>query len=192
MHVFEVLVASLRRIEPIHRRRLRLRGIRVIPATERSMWGSVRRTMARSLRCQFETKYFPLVVVQAPEAIDEDGIRDMFARFDELYKARKRFVTVMDCTNTRELPSPKLRKLLSELSQASSGDARQWGLGTAMVVTSPVIRGLFTAVMWVAPSPTPTVNVATLREGIDWGLEKLQAAGIAVPAEATRYRDGLK
>ena len=148
--------------------------------------------MAASRRCEFDLTHFPLVIVQAPEAIDEDGVRDMFARFDELYRGHKRFATIIDSTPTRGLPSPKLRKILAELSQASADRARDWCVGTALVVTSPLVRGLFTAVAWVAPSPTPTVNVATLPEAVDWCLEKLRVNGIAVPVVAARYRQQLK
>src|SRR4051812_34457027 len=122
--------------------------------------------MAASRLCEFDMRYLPLVLVKAPESIDEAGVRDLFDRYDQLYRSRTRYATVIDSTPTRELPSPKLRSMLGDLAKASAADAKRWCVGTAMVVTSPVIRGLFTAVSWVAPNPTPTTHVATMKEAV--------------------------
>ncbi len=143
-------------------------------------------------RCEFDVQHFPLVLVRSPAVIDEDGIRDMFARFDELYRAKKRYAAVIDSTRTRELPTPKLRKVLTDLTEASTADARRWCVGTAMVVNSSIVRGLLTAVAWVVQSPTPTVHVATPREAVNWCRARLETAGIGLSPETQRYAEQLR
>jgi hypothetical protein len=142
-------------------------------------------------RYDFEVKYFPLVVVTSPPSVDEEGIREMFGRFEGLYRARKRYALVMDTTNTREVPNAKHRKVLTDLTQACADDARRWCVGTAMVVDSPLIRGVLTAVAWVVPSPTPTVHVATLPEGVGWCCRSLDAAGLELTPETKQYWEQL-
>jgi hypothetical protein len=148
--------------------------------------------MAASRGYDFDVKLFPLVLVRSPIGVDEDGIRELFARFDELYRAKKRYALVMDTTSTRELPNAKQRKLLADLTKACTEEARRWCVGTAMVVDSQLIRHVMTAVAWVAPSPTPTVHLGTLREGVDWACTKLEAEGIELTAGMKRYRGQLE
>ena len=143
--------------------------------------------MSASHRYEFDMQYFPLILVQSPARVDEDGIREMFARFDELYVARKRYALVMDTTATRALPSAKERKVLADLVKACADEARRWCVGTAMVVDSPLIRGVMTAVSWVAPSPTRTIHVATMKEAVDWCYAQLDVAGIELPPRTKRY-----
>jgi hypothetical protein len=147
--------------------------------------------MTASRRYDFDVRLFPLVLVRSPLGVDEDAIRELFARFEELYRAKKRYALVMDTTSTRELPNAKQRKVLADLTKACTEEARQWCVGTAMVVDSQLIRHVMTAVAWVAPSPTPTVHVATLREGVGWACEKLEAARIELTPETKHYRAQL-
>jgi hypothetical protein len=139
----------------------------------------------------FDTTYFPLVVVRSPERVDEDAVRGMFESIDGLYRARQRYAFVMDTRATRELPSAKARKLLGEVTKATSAEARQWCVGVAIVVDSPLVRGVLTAVGWIVTPATPTVHVPTLPEAVAWCCAQLEAANIEVPLATRQYRMSL-
>jgi hypothetical protein len=151
-------------------------------------------TMAAPRRYGFDLQYFPLVVVlvTSPEAVDEDGIRELFARFADLYRARKRYAILMDTTAAREVPNAKQRKVLTDLYKECIPNVRRWCVGSATVVDSALVRGVITAVTWVVPPPCPLVNVATRKEAIDWCCTRLEAEGIAVPPEAKDALAGLR
>ncbi len=144
--------------------------------------------MAVTQEYDFALNHFPLVIVTSPEKVDDAEVRRMFARFDELYRAGKRYAVTMDTTATREMPTAKQRKLLADLSRASADESRRWCVGVAMVVTSAVLRGVMTAVQWAAPAPTAMIHVPTLKEGVDWCCTRLTEEGLEIPAGLERYR----
>ena len=48
--------------------------------------------------------------------------------------------------------------------------------GYAFVIDSAVVRGILTAILWLAPMPAPHVVVSTVEEGERWLREKLGMA----------------
>jgi hypothetical protein len=138
---------------------------------------------------QFELRYFPLVLVTCPVSPNEANVREMFARLHDVRQKCMRHGIVMDTRPVREVADAKLRKVLVDLTKASADDTRRWCVSTAVVVESALVRGAMTAIAWVFPPPTPTLTVATLREGVDWCCAKLEAEGIQLSADTALYRE---
>ena len=54
-------------------------------------------------------------------------------------------------------------------------------LGTGFVITSALIRGVLTAILWMAPVPGGHRVFSSYDEAESWALEQLRAAGLTAP-----------
>jgi hypothetical protein len=63
-------------------------------------------------------------------------------------------------------------------------------VGVALVIPSPMIRGVLKAILWIEPMPQPHKLCAGEAEAVAWLKERLAAAKAPPPASAaTRLRN---
>lgn len=74
--------------------------------------------------------------------------------------------------------SPTQRRALVDWMRENEGVLHKNMLGSAVVIDSPVIRGVFTAILWMHPLPHPHHLTSSLAEGESWALERIRAAGL--------------
>jgi hypothetical protein len=60
---------------------------------------------------------------------------------------------------------------------------RQYSLGVAMVMQSPIVRGMLKAILWIQPMPQPYTVCSSVEEGLRWLRERVASAhaSITVP-----------
>jgi hypothetical protein len=97
-----------------------------------------------------------------------DGMTRMLAR-------RETNVVIMDATQAGRTP-PKHRKMQSDWMKAHQDELARHSLGTAFVITSALVRGALTAILWVAPMASPHTVVGTLAEAEQWARDQLKRA----------------
>jgi hypothetical protein len=116
---------------------------------------------------------WPLVVIRWPEAKITDADVDAFLATSRGHLARKeRFVSLHDGVRATGLDG-KQRKVMADHVTAHRDALARWHVAAAIVVASPVLRGVITAVNWLAPPPFPQQTFATLEEGERWLREML-------------------
>ena len=71
------------------------------------------------------------------------------------------------------------RKRMAELSKQNERRLRDVVVATAIVADSPLVRGIVTAIHWVAPPPLPQRVFARRSEAEAWLREQLAASGRA-------------
>jgi hypothetical protein len=134
---------------------------------------------------------WPLVVIGfRGELVDEDW-RRMFAHYDKLYERREKFHVVNDGMSVKSVMSASQRKLIADAAKAHTEMSRRWCLGGATVVPNAIMRGVVTAITWVAPPAYKLTLHATLPEAVDEALRTLSDREIAVPDSARAYRRAL-
>ena len=82
------------------------------------------------------------------------------------------------------------RKALGEILRTRRAKLAKINAGFVMVTSSPVTRGILTAVFWFAPPPYPSQIAATARDGFTW-LAGRTPGGVDVAATLRAY-EGLK
>lgn len=136
---------------------------------------------------QVDDRYFPLVLNIIPERIRAEHLPAFFASSEAILLRRQPYVTITDASVCRELPNAMVRKELADWSKKFDMLMKRYTVGSAIVVTSPLVRGGLTALFWLAPPPYPQQAVATLTEAVDVVRGYYAAAGHAVPEAFNTY-----
>jgi hypothetical protein len=117
---------------------------------------------------RFDDRLWPKVRVTWPSqaVTDEEFVRAL----DQIsgYTARAQaYVIVHDARQTVR-PSPKQRALAAERQKRDAEASRRWLKGAAIVVPSPILAGVVTAINWVFPSPYPQKICSRIEDAETW------------------------
>jgi hypothetical protein len=109
-------------------------------------------------------------------AIDLDELQ---AHFDDVREvlARGPAVVVLDL-RTLGTPSAVVRRAAGEGLRRVLETHGESLLGVCHVLSSPIIRGVMTAIYWVAPLPCETLVTGKYEEGIAWAKERARRASV--------------
>ncbi len=121
----------------------------------------------------------PLVIVTFDGlATDREFEEYLSAMTRQILDRNELSVTILDASRSGRAPATQ-RKKQAEWLQQHQARLRQYSLGTAFVITSPLVRGVLTAILWMQSLPTPHTVVGTFAEAERWALERLAAAGLS-------------
>lgn len=131
-----------------------------------------------------DARYFPLVIVTWFGEMTEPVARRYFTWQDPILARaiaeETKFAFVVDTTRCAR-PTPKMRKLVVELSNAGP-DAGAYALPTYTAIESALVRGALTAMQWVVSVDWRIVTIPTARQGLQKAIAALRAEGVKVPA----------
>jgi hypothetical protein len=116
-----------------------------------------------------------------PVAPDEAFFKTYFVKQRELLSRGKRWVHLVDIRLVTRLPDARARAVVSAETAALNDLSARWNAGTATVISSPIVRGILTAIHWLSPPPHPFLNVATVDEGLTFLASCAAKAGVTVP-----------
>ena len=107
-------------------------------------------------------------------------IAEVTALMHDHQREKRKSAIVVDLSRAEAL-SARQRKLIGEWRAQVKDLTTKVAVGIAMVVTSPLVRGVLTAISWFAHEPVEVIYVDSLAAAYRWGVERCDAAGIAVP-----------
>lgn len=116
------------------------------------------------MKIVFDIEQLPLVYIAYPEPFSSDDWDEMIAQFDRLLDAQRPFGWINDA-RTAYLPNARNRSALGAHHKRRADDYRRWAKGAATVSQSTLVRGVITAIQWIAPTPFPHQTVATTLDG---------------------------
>lgn len=144
------------------------------------------------LEPRVDDRYFPLVVNTIPERLRAEDLPRFLAESERVLKRREPYVTISDTSRTREIPNATVRKALAEWNERVEPQMKQFTLGSAIVITSPLVRGGLTALFWLAPPPYPQQVVATVEDALEVVTRYYSASGRTPPAGFEAYAAELR
>ena len=127
-----------------------------------------------------ETRW-PLVLVTFDGVSPEPEFDAYLERMATFLDRKTPTATVLDATRAGATP-PIQRKKQADWMKTHEASLRRYSAGTAFVISSPMVRGILTAILWMQPMPQEHVVVATLPEAMKWAREKLRARGVELAA----------
>jgi hypothetical protein len=130
---------------------------------------------------RFDDSKWPLYRVYLPKGdMDDREFSAFLETLDGLYLRGQKFGVMLDA---REAPplSPKRRQMTGERGKEMSARYPGLLLGFAVVLSSAVQRGIFTAIQWVVRGAFPSRAFGTLGEAEAWLTSMLKAGGIDAP-----------
>lgn len=126
---------------------------------------------------------FPLVVVTFREVADDREFDAYLDRMSALVRRQKKNVVILDASEAGAAPASQRKKQADWITQ-NSELLRAHSLGTAFVISSPLVRGMLTAIFWLQPMPNPHAVVGTYAEAERWAIEQLARVGLTAPPAA--------
>jgi hypothetical protein len=113
-----------------------------------------------------------------PSTLREGEIEQVLAELETQVRSGARYVLVFDLTNAA-LPDAVQRQKLAAHVRENEQDIRRSVRGIGVVLTSSLVRGIVTAIFWVAPPPVPYRFFATRAEAATWALSLVDAHATA-------------
>jgi hypothetical protein len=128
---------------------------------------------------------WPLVVATFSRAsLDEELEEYLQARSAHL-RRREPHVLILDMREVH-LTSPRQRQRYAEWLRAHESPLRQWLLGSAYLIASPMVRMMMSAIRHFGALSSPFISTTTLPPAAAWTAERLGEAGLASAAERIR------
>lgn len=112
----------------------------------------------------------------------EQALHDAYAQWSAFLR-RGPHVLIMDMTRGTAGATAAQRARVATWISQNQALLKERQLAHVMVMDSPIIRGIVTAVSWLRPSASPQYATATLEEAVERAAACLAQAGIQVSAE---------
>lgn len=139
----------------------------------------------------FDDSRFPLVRIRYAKEVDEDEFDQLLLLLDQNIRrattARTKTALVYDSSSGYQA-SPRIRKKQADWMKQNSMQTRVNCVGVAFVITSSVVRGVLTAILWLSDMPVPYTVAATMQEAERFCEKHLSAHGIAIPDPLSKQR----
>jgi len=139
-----------------------------------------------------DTRLWPLLLITFRGSPEDADWERMFASYEECYRRAEPFHIINDGVGIRSTPSPRQRQLVATKAREHEAMSKAWVVGSATVVPNAVLRGIVTAITWLAPPVYALSLCATLPEAVDIAFGRLRARGIPIGPDLLRYRQGLR
>jgi hypothetical protein len=156
---------------------LRAGQLKIIPKQESDAFTAV--DVSREL--------VPVLIVKTygPPRLERMNVTNEWIK-RQLSKARaegSKLAVVLDVSGRRGRPTTEQQRAMATWLRTNHELLAQACAGWAMVITSPVLRGVLTAITWFSPFPCPMKVHATVDGGASWCIEMLVVQRVAVPIE---------
>jgi len=139
---------------------------------------------------EVDTRDWPILLLAFPRPrVSDASLAEALGYVEALLQYDEKRFQITDASLVEELPPATQRKYAAEWAARNDLLFRQRSVGGANVTPSPMVRGIFTAILWLKPPPVPTVNVRTREEAVTHAVHALDAAGVPLPPSlAARLR----
>ncbi len=124
---------------------------------------------------RYDDSDWPLFRVSLPEAeLSDADFAGLADTLDGLFLRGRRFAVLLDARSAPPL-SAKRRQLLGERGEAAYARHPGMMVGFASVMSSPVQRGMFTAIHWLTRRNREVRAFSSVSEGEAWLSSRLRA-----------------
>lgn len=133
-------------------------------------------------RIRFVEDLFPLVICLGPDVWTDESVSELAAGSERLFARGERYALIT-CSPEKSEMGARARKLVTDWSNKPHvrEKSRALCVASSTVVRNPLQRGALTAIFWLWKPAAPHEAVATSEAAFDWCVERLDAAGIALP-----------
>jgi hypothetical protein len=146
--------------------------------------------MDPSASITIDDSLWPLLLVKFPSAFTNLQQEEYLGRLLSYVRRGEKYVGVMD-TYLLKNPSSEQRQRQADFIKEHEALFRQYSLGTAGIVTSPLMALGARILIHLKPMPSPYYVASSLPAAVTWAAERLEQAGLLEPAERVRHHFGL-
>jgi hypothetical protein len=114
------------------------------------------------------------VWVVPPPNLTDDDVASVLAGLEAQLAGDTRYVLFFDFTHAG-MPNAMQRQTIAAQMRRNTEKIRRRVRGIGLVLSSPVARGMVTAIFWITPPPVTYRIVATRPEAIAWADSLVEA-----------------
>ncbi len=130
----------------------------------------------------FDDSAFPYVhIALLPGETTVSHVEALFRRYDGVFARYERHVLIVDLTRGTTVPSAAVRQRIKAFEDKTRSLSAAKNYGSAIVMSSALVRGAMTALRWISPPPAPNAYFGTVPDAANWCVSLLQKARVAVP-----------
>ena len=122
---------------------------------------------------RYDESYAPVVLLHVTGPSTNEEILERIEYLKAVLKRKQPLALVFDATDAEPINAHQ-RRMWSQWLATDEKVIRAWMTGCAFVVTSAIMRGVFTGIFWIWPPPMPYVFTGTRPEAIAWANERLR------------------
>jgi hypothetical protein len=122
-----------------------------------------------------DTTTLPLYVWNFPADAETSEAEAFIAAWEPLVRSRaERYAVVVDLAHIVSAATPANRNLFAQLEKRMALFEKSHCAGVAFVAPNPFLRGIITAVLWVAPPPYQHKFFSEPGEARSWAEARLE------------------
>lgn len=136
------------------------------------------------VKLEFDVSMWPLCMVTMPAEMTPEDIDFLQASYEHVFAAPNRHALIVDTTMIEKIPDATLRRKMKEFEDSRRPIIREKNIGSAIVLSSSIVRGAYTALRWISPQPAPNKAFGNVRDAARWCIEGIEADGQDLPPTA--------
>ena len=156
--------------------------MRVFPATLRGM--------ATPSHITFDDSLWPLLVVRFTGTPTNPQFEEYMARRGSYLARNQKHTLIYDTVSFTVLSSEQRQRQIHWLKEHKE-PLRTLSLGSALIITSPVVRLLLSGVLHFSQASSPYHAARSMPDAASWCAGRLAGAGLLAEAQRVRTRFGL-
>ena len=133
---------------------------------------------------------WPLVLIRFNGDPSPGHFAHYLARMSFYLQQQEHFICILDASQVRSATAEQ-RQLQAAWIREHEALLRQWMLGSAHVITSPVIRLVTSLILHLQPLPTPYIIVPRMSDAVAWVLLRLEEAALTQEAQRIQQHFGV-
>lgn len=132
---------------------------------------------------------WPLLLVGYVGTPSVEQQEEYQAKLSACLRRGEKYVSIIDTRSFTGVP-PAQRQLMARFLREHEEHFRQVGLGTCLIITSPVVRLVVSVIFHLKPMSCPYYVASSMEAALDWVLGQLEAAGLTAEADRIRRDSG--
>jgi hypothetical protein len=125
-------------------------------------------------RIAIDDSRWPLVVATWPaEQLSDEAFQEMLDHMGTFNLRREPYAVIHDARKATR-PTPKQRAAAAARQAQDAPLTRRYIKAMALVVSSPLLAGVVTAITWIAPPPFPQKVFSSVEDAEAWVTERLE------------------
>ena len=126
-------------------------------------------------RIRWDHQKSPLLICRFPAEWTDQEFENGLTELLDILAKQERVGLISDTTGAGR-PTAKQRRFVADSVAKNERIFRTRVAGWAIVVDSPVARGIIRAINWMHPAPFPLIMLGTMREAEEWVRAQLSIA----------------
>lgn len=119
----------------------------------------------------------PLLTIEFVGACTDAELEDYLRTVSRVLQRQLPYALVVDASRAAGFGASQ-RQRQAAWTKEHDGALRAYCTGIAVIITSPIVRGAMTAVLWISPLPVPYIITGTKPEAQTWVEERLGSRGV--------------